>query len=189
MPDLARSTERSDSDPSRSVDIWAKSLFPQGGTVETLALLTKMNETIHADFSYNPREAEGVQSPSETLATKSGTCRDFAVLMLAAARALGFAGRFVSGYLGIEGTEKVRSVGNATHAWVELYLPGAGWIDFDPTNNIIGGRNLIRVAWARLPGQAIPISGSWTGAPADYLGMSVDVSLELATPETSAKAA
>jgi transglutaminase-like putative cysteine protease len=188
IPDLARSIERTDADPSRHVDLWAKSLI-ESGTVDTLGLLSTMCAKIHDEFRYIPREAEGVQEPAETLASGTGTCRDFALLMLAAARALGIAGRFVSGYLGIDGTDMVRSVGNSTHAWVELYLPGAGWIDFDPTNNIIGGTNLVRVAWAREPNQAIPLAGSWTGAPGDYLGMSVDVSIELGGGETVAQAA
>lgn len=175
MPDLARSIERHDSDPDHQVDYWAKALIPSGGEVDTLALLTKMTEAIHQTFEYVPRETEGVQAPVETLATRGGTCRDFTLLLIEGARALGIAARFASGYLGVDAA---RSVGNATHAWAQLYLPGAGWLDFDPTNNIVGGKNLIRVAWAREPRQAIPIVGSWTGAPADYLGMSVDVSIE-----------
>lgn len=182
MPDLARSIERHVIDPDHVVDRWARKLIPEGRPVDTLALLAKMNETIHGEFKYIPREAEGVQTPAETLAEQSGTCRDFAALLIEAARALGFAARFVSGYLGIGGTDTPRSVGNATHAWAQLYLPGAGWLDFDPTNNIVGGHNLIRVAWAREPSQAIPIAGSWTGAPSDYLGMTVDVTIELLDP-------
>jgi transglutaminase-like putative cysteine protease len=112
----------------------------------------------------------------DTLTTSSGTCRDFALLMMEAARSLGFAARFVSGYLY---DDQARG-GAATHAWVQIYLPGAGWVEFDPTNGLVAGHNLVRVAVAREPGQAIPLAGSFTGAPSDFLGMTVDVRV---TPE------
>jgi transglutaminase-like putative cysteine protease len=176
VPDLARSIERHDVDPEHLVDRWAKAMIPEG-QVETLALLRAMNASIRRDFEYIPREAEGVQPPAETLAKRSGTCRDFALLLMEGARTLGIAARFVSGYLGISGSNASHVDGNTTHAWAQLYLPGAGWLDFDPTNDIVGGRDLVRVAWARDPAQAVPISGSWTGAPADYLGMGVDVAV------------
>ena len=113
----------------------------------------------------------------ETLARASGTCRDFALLMMEAARALGLAARFVSGYIYVPAVQASRG-GGATHAWLQIYLPGAGWMEFDPTNGIVGNRDLIRVAVARDPSQALPVSGSWTGAPSDYLGMEVDVQVK-----------
>jgi transglutaminase-like putative cysteine protease len=98
--------------------------------------------------------------------------------MMEAARALGLAARFISGYLYSPATDNGGNVGGgATHAWVQIYLPGAGWMEFDPTNGIVGNRDLIRVAVVRDPAQAIPISGSWTGTPSDYLGMTVDVTI------------
>jgi len=114
-----------------------------------------------------------------TLATRSGTCRDYALLLMEAARSLGLAARFVSGYLYddklIAGEADALVGGGETHAWVQIYLPGAGWVEFDPTNGLIGGKNLIRVAVARDPSQAIPLSGTFTGATNAFLGMAVDV--------------
>jgi transglutaminase-like putative cysteine protease len=86
-----------------------------------------------------------VQNPLETLRTGMGTCRDFAVFMMEAARSLGYAARFVSGYLHVRGSGHDRVGGGSTHAWVQVYLPSAGWVEFDPTNAIVGNRDLIRV--------------------------------------------
>jgi transglutaminase-like putative cysteine protease len=106
------------------------------------------------------------------------------VLMMEAVRSLGLAARFVTGYLYVpEDRRSERVGGGATHAWLEVYLPGAGWIEFDPTNGIVGNHDLIRVAVARDPRQAVPISGTWTGFPSDYLGMTVEVEV---TAETEA---
>jgi transglutaminase-like putative cysteine protease len=102
------------------------------------------------------------------------------VLMIEACRALGLAARFVSGYLYNPRGTSGRVGGGSTHAWVRIFLPGSGWVEFDPTNGIVGNAGLIRVAVARDPAQAIPISGTWSGFPASDLGMdvTVDVSLE-----------
>ena len=87
--------------------------------------------------------------------------------MMEAVRALGFAARFVSGYLYVPARDRraATSAAARTHAWVQVYLPGAGWVEFDPTNGIVGNRDLIRVAVARDPRQAVPLSGTWTGFP------------------------
>ena len=119
------------------------------------------------------------QAPLETIEQKSGTCRDYALLFIEAARALGFGARFVTGYLydpALDGGEAVQGAG-ATHAWAEIYLPGAGWVEFDPTNGLIAGENLIRVAVTRDPAQAVPIGGTFSGE-AEYLGMEVDVTVK-----------
>jgi transglutaminase-like putative cysteine protease len=132
-----------------------------------------MAQAIKGGFAYVPRDAEGTQTPVETLDAGSGSCRDFALFMMEAARSLGLAARFVSGYLydpATEGGPGAATGAGATHAWVDVYLPGAGWVEIDPTNGLVGSRNLIRVAVVRDPAQAVPLSGSWTGAPADYLG-------------------
>jgi transglutaminase-like putative cysteine protease len=113
--------------------------------------------------------------------------------MMEAARSLGLAARFVSGYLydpATEGGPGAATGAGATQAWVEVYLPGAGWVEIDPTNGLVGSRNLIRVAVVRDPAQAVPLSGSWTGAPADYLGLAVEVTVRRdATPAASLFAA
>ncbi len=176
IPDLGRTIERHYPDPDHQVDLWAKQ-FLSGG-VETLPLLQRMTHAIKESFTYQARDAEGTQSPVETMRLRQGSCRDFALLLMEAARSLGFAARFVSGYLydpSVDGAEAGTVGAGATHAWAEIYLPGAGWVEFDPTNGIIGGKNLIRVAVTRDPSQAVPVAGQWFGAANDYLGMSVEV--------------
>jgi transglutaminase-like putative cysteine protease len=163
---------------------WARQFIRTDGPTESRQLLVDMTKHIRDTMTYQPREEEGVRAPGETLALQTGSCRDFATLMIEAVRRLGYAARFVSGYvytpeLPAEGQQ---SMSGATHAWLQVYLPGAGWITFDPTNNLIGGTDLIRVAYARHAGLASPVSGTWTGAPADYLGMSVDVKVTKRPP-------
>lgn len=175
MPDLLRSIERQYLDVGRAIDRWASGFFRKDGPTDTLAMLTEMATTIRQHFTYVPRHEKGTQSPIETLTLRQGTCRDFAVLMIEAVRALGLAARFVSGYVYNPGLSEGRVGGGNTHAWVRVFLPGSGWIEFDPTNGIVGSRGLVRVAVARDPYQAVPLSGSWSGFPASYLGMDVTV--------------
>jgi transglutaminase-like putative cysteine protease len=121
---------------------------------------------------------DGVQTPAQTLTLGSGTCRDYALLMMETVRSLGVAARFVSGYLydaALDGAAPGMVGAGYTHAWVQVYLPGSGWVEFDPTNGLVGGPNLIRVAVARDPTQAIPVQGSYTGAAGDFLDMNVEV--------------
>ena len=110
-----------------------------------------------------------------TLKLRSGSCRDVAVLMIAAMRSLGFAARFVSGYLRIDDNEKDAVSGGNTHAWVQVYVPGPGWVDFDPSTGSAGNRDLIRVAVVREPGEAVPLHGTWIGEAANFVGMKVAV--------------
>jgi transglutaminase-like putative cysteine protease len=107
----------------------------------------------------------------------TGSCRDYAVFMIDAVRSLGLAARFVSGYIYTPARDGApeRRGGGHTHAWVHVYLPVCGWVEFDPTNGIVGNSDLVRVAIARDPRQAVPLHGTWSGAPSDYLGMEVDV--------------
>ena len=182
MPDLLRSIERQHPDPLREVDKWARRFVSPNGKTATLGLLTAMTKTIREDFTYVGRPEKGTQTPRETLARRRGTCRDFAMLMIEAVRALGFAARFCSGYLySPTSTERRRGGGN-THAWVRVYLPGSGWIEFDPTNGIVGNRGLIRVAVARDIYQAVPVSGTWTGAPGSFIDMDVSVGVRVIDP-------
>ncbi|MGH2415125.1 MAG: transglutaminase-like domain-containing protein, partial [Microcystaceae cyanobacterium] len=163
-------------DPDGSVAAWTKN-FVAGDQDDTLDVLQRMMDTI-ATFTYQARETEGTQSPGETLRLQSGTCRDYAWLMIEALRRLGLACRFISGYLydaALDGGEVGMTGSGATHAWLQVYLPGAGWRSYDPTNQITAGFDLIRVAIARHPGQVIPLAGSWFGDAQDYLGMDVKV--------------
>ena len=171
IPDLGRTIERHYPDPERLVDGWAKRLIASTGETDTQALLVSMTRAIREGFRYEARFREGTQLPVETLRRNAGTCRDFALFMMEAARSLGFAARFVSGYL----YDDQAVGGGATHAWVQIYLPGCGWMEFDPTNALVGGKKLVRVAVARDPSQAIPVSGTFFGAPGDCLGMTVEV--------------
>ena len=189
-PDLARLQERHYPDPARAVEGWARSFLTSGaGPARTLDLLSAMTRAIKADFFYAARDEEGTRAPVVTLRTRTGACRDFAVLMMEAVRALGFAARFISGYL-YDGNRTGVVGGGATHAWVAVYLPGAGWIEFDPTNGLIAGRNLIRVIGARTPEQAVPISGRFAGGPNDLRELRVSVESVVGEPTvvTSAKA-
>ena len=170
-------------DPDGTLTAWARQFIRTDGPTGTRDLLVAMNQHIRAQFSYSARDEEGTQTPLQTLALGSGSCRDFALLMMEAGRRLGFATRFVSGYLydpaldggAAEPGQAAVTGAGATHAWLQAYLPGAGWVPFDPTNNLLGGTELIRVGVAREPAQAAPISGSWFGQSGDYLGMSVEV--------------
>ena len=176
--DLAHTRDRHYADPEHKIDTWAKAVLEETEGGATLAVLTAMTKAIKQQFEYKEREEFGVQSPLETLELGSGTCRDFAVFMMEAARSLGLAARFVSGYLYDEkliGAESGLLGGGATHAWTQVFLPGAGWVEFDPTNALIGGRNLIRVAVARDASQAAPLVGSYSGAPEDFVSMSIEV--------------
>ena len=166
-------------DPGGHLTAWARQFIRTDGLTGTRDLLVKMNQFIRDNFGYAARDEQGTQTPQETLKLSTGSCRDFALLMMEAVRRLGIATRFVSGYLydpALDGGEADNTVGaGATHAWLQAYLPGAGWVPFDPTNNLLGGNQLIRVGVARDPSQAAPIAGSWYGETGDYLGMTVNV--------------
>ncbi len=171
FPDLARLMERQHPDPGRMVDSWARRFLPNTGPARTMDLLASMTQAIKADFIYEAREAEGTNPPSVTLARGRGACRDFALLMMEGVRALGLAARFVSGYVYADRGGTATIGGGATHAWCAVYLPGAGWVEFDPTNGLMAGRNLIRVGSARTPEQAVPIAGGFIGN--DFISMTV----------------
>jgi transglutaminase-like putative cysteine protease len=176
MPDLVRLIERQYLDPDHKVDRWVRRFLKPGRMTDTGQLLMTMTYAIKEGFQYNHRHERGTQDPITTLSTAKGTCRDFAVLMIEAVRALGLAARFVSGYLHVPTQQAEDHVGGGnTHAWCQVYLPGAGWVEFDPTNGIVGNRDLIRVAVARDSRQAIPLSGTFFGASTDSLGMRVSV--------------
>jgi transglutaminase-like putative cysteine protease len=145
---------------------------------DTLALLKDLSAGVPGWIGYQPREDEGTQSPIQTLDRGWGSCRDFAVLFVEAARSLGFGARIISGYLhNPDNIMDGNSGAGSTHAWAEVFVPGAGWITFDPTNRSLGGFNLVPVAVARDIGQAIPVAGSYAGKPGAFGVMAVEVSV------------
>lgn len=176
IPDLARLAERQMPDPDRKVDAWARRIVAETGTADTLKVLEAMTHAIKDEFRYAARFEEGTQTAAQTIELGSGTCRDFAVLMMEALRSYGLATRFVTGYL-YDDTSGTTRGGGSTHAWCGVYLPGAGWVEYDPTNGLLAGANLIRVGATREAAQAIPISGSFVGNANDPIGMHVDVSV------------
>lgn len=187
-PDLVALIRPEYDAPSGEVRNWAER-FAAEGDGDTWGILTAINSAIHQQFDYKRREEPGIQPPRETLSMNAGSCRDFAVLMLEAVRQLGFAARFVTGYLYDPLTDKDGSLQGApmqgtgaTHAWVQVFLPGAGWIEFDPTNGLVASGHLIRTGVARLPAQAVPLEGSFEGASTDFLGMDVSVDVTALAP-------
>lgn len=187
MPDLMRSIERQYLDPDRAVDRWARKFVTERPRMRTYDLLAAMTCAIKRDFHYNTRSEKGVQEPILTLQLGSGSCRDFAVLMMEAARSLGMAARFVSGYIYVPSRDGSGHVGGgSSHAWLQVYLPGAGWIEFDPTNGIVGNRDLIRVAVTRDPRQAVPLWGTWYGEASEYIGMTTEVQVTSQSDDTKA---
>lgn len=165
-------------DPDGKLIAWAHQFLSGGAPTDTLELLAHMNRHIGQTLLYAPRDEEGTQSPVETLKRGGGSCRDYALLMIEAVRRLGVAARFVSGYLydaSLDSGGEAMTGSGVTHAWLQVYLPGAGWLTYDPTNNLIGASQLIRVGVVRDPAFAAPVSGSWYGEASAYLGMSATV--------------
>ena len=158
-------------DPKRRLRAWAEG-FVRSRPTDTLSLLKDLSLGVSGWILYQSREDEGTQSPIETLDRGWGSCRDLAVLFIEAARSLGFGARIVSGYL--YNPTRMYEAGT-THAWAEIFVPGAGWITFDPTNRGVGGSNLIPVAVARGIAQAMPVAGSFTGMTDAFQGLSVEV--------------
>ena len=174
FPNLARAL--APQYPAEGVGKWALQFLDPSDSTSTMDMLRAMTCGIRDEFTYVRRVEKGVQAPDETLRIRRGSCRDLAVLMIEAARSLGVASRFVSGYVYTPDCAGLSS-GGATHAWMQAYLPGAGWIDFDPTNRIIGNRNLIRVAVAWAPEYVLPLWGTYSGPPGAFLDMDVNVSV------------
>ena len=171
--DLGELTIQQYPDPTGRLRSWAEA-FVRSRPTDTLSLLKDLSGGIAAWVHYQSRESEGTQTPIETLDRGWGSCRDFAVLFVEAARGLGFGARIVSGYLYNPEREAESST---THAWAEVFVPGAGWITFDPTNRSVGGFNLIPVAVGRSIHQLMPVVGSFSGATNAFQGLWVDVSV------------
>jgi transglutaminase-like putative cysteine protease len=161
-----------------AVQQWLLDLYRPGQLINTSDLLSKLNTYIFESFQYQYRAEHGVQLPCQTLACRSGSCRDYAVLMMEAARHWGFAARFVTGYIQMDEGQH-----GATHAWTEIYLPGAGWRGYDPTNNKLAGSEHISVAVAREQEKASPLSGYWEG-PSDAFDR-IEVSVQVVAKSSS----
>lgn len=194
MPELAPCLQPLHPDPDGEIGRWARKFVPEGEaapeSIGTIEILTRLSQAIHRGFRYRRREAKGIQPPLETLRLGHGSCRDFALLMIEAARSLGLAARFASGYLAIPSDEVpsdaapepaaaavVDTPHGATHAWAQIFLPGAGWVDFDPTCGSVGKTALVTVAVVPDPYDAIPLHGTFIGSASDPLGMEVHVSV------------
>jgi transglutaminase-like putative cysteine protease len=151
---------------------WIRAFWRQGEAIQTYTLLQRLTSYIYQNLEYRVREEPGVQSAGLTLSRGTGSCRDFALLFMMAARRLGLAARFVSGYL----NAPLSSDAGATHAWAEIYLPGAGWRGFDPTTGAMVGTDHIPVAVARSPESVPPVAGSFMGSAESQLEVGVWVS-------------
>src|ERR1700742_4731397 len=184
FPDLVQFIRPQYGDPEGELSAWARNYLDAEGATPTYDILSGMTYGIRKAFSYRKRHEQGTQHPLDTLQTRSGTCRDYALFMIEALRRLGIAARFVSGYISIPGGRARGYVGGgSTHAWVQVYLPSAGWIEFDPTNGIVGTRDLVRVAVARDPGQAIPLHGTYLGPIDAFEEMEVSIGVLSADQE------
>jgi transglutaminase-like putative cysteine protease len=157
------------------LDRWAAAFLREDGSADTHKLLVDMTQTINRTFKHVARHEKGVQDPVQSLELASGSCRDLATLMIAALRSLGIAARFVSGYLHLDDDDDNGDIGGNTHAWVQAYIAGPGWVDFDPSSGMVGNRNLVRIAVVDEPREAIPLQGTWIGTASDHLAMKVAV--------------
>jgi len=185
--DLGALTVQQYEDVEQRLATWARG-FVAGTPTDTLSLLKDISLGITSSISYQSRDEEGTQAPLTTLDRGWGSCRDFAELFVEAVRSLGFGARIVSGYLFNPDSSLTGSTDyGSTHAWAEVFVPGAGWITFDPTNRSMGGANLIPVAVTRHIGQAVPISGSFMGAADAFLSMDVTVEVKAVDPVQAAR--
>jgi transglutaminase-like putative cysteine protease len=176
MPDLMAALTPQYPDPDQSLHSWVSRFVRRDEPIETGKLLMTLTSAVREGFAYERRSEPGTRPPALTLKLGRGSCRDLALLMIEALRSLGLAARFVTGYLYLRDSdgEDYRG-GGSTHAWCDVYLPGAGWVELDPTNAIVGNRDLIRVAVARDPSQAVPLWGAYFGTANDFAGMAVEV--------------
>jgi transglutaminase-like putative cysteine protease len=188
FPDLVQFITPQYGDPNGEMSTWARKFLDSDGPTPTFNILSGMTHGIREAFAYRKRHEPGTQHPLDTLQTRSGTCRDYALFMIEALRRLGIAARFVSGYIFLDDASG-HVGGGSTHAWVQVYLPSAGWIEFDPTNGIVGTRDLIRVAVARDPRQAIPLHGVYLGPAGAFAGMEVSIKVGAAGEEENEDAA
>lgn len=177
--DLALSIARRHLDDGE-VEAWARRFVRRVGRTRLSTVLSDMTQAVRDTFAYSLRLDGPPQTPAATLSRGAGTCRDFAVLMVEAARSLGLAARFTSGYVYLGSAKAGRTGGGHSHAWARVYLPDCGWTDFDPTNGLVGNQDLVRVAEVIDPRAALPLYGSWSGLKTDFVGMDVEVDVSVA---------
>ena len=188
-PDLARYVERHYPDPNAAVTNWTKQFLEGEAGTDTFGILVRLCKGIQEKLNYAMRFEIGTQPPATTLESGGGTCRDYALLMMEGVRSLGLAARFITGYLYdpvLDVAEGQAAAHAYPHAWLEVYLPGAGWVEFDPTNGIIGSERLIRVGVGRDPEQAMPIKGTFTGSSGVTVNAVVDVQVRTLAPGAAA---
>lgn len=166
--------------PHPALARWASSFLNAAGSADTAGLLVAITQAIKQTFKHAARHEKGIQDPLTTLEIRSGSCRDVAMLMIAGLRSLGLAARFVSGYLHLADDDDDRLTGGNTHAWLQVYLPGPGWVDFDPSSGTVGNQNLVRVAAVHDPRDAVPLQGTWIGSASDHVAMKVAVKVRAA---------
>jgi transglutaminase-like putative cysteine protease len=164
----------------RTLNRWSAQFLTNDNSTDLFNFLVDMTRTVKQTIKHESRHEEGIQDPVQTLSLTSGSCRDVAVLMIGALRSRGIAARFVSGYVHLidddEHDEDEENIaGGNTHAWVQVYVPGPGWVDFDPAAGVTENHTLIRVATVEDPHEAIPLQGTWYGSPSDHLAMNVAV--------------
>jgi transglutaminase-like putative cysteine protease len=184
--DLARALQRCHPDAGE-LAAWARRFVRPLGRTRLSTLLSDMTHAIRGELTYGTRLEGAPQTPAETLHRRTGSCRDFAVLMAEAARSLGLAARFTSGYIYGGPSKGDRTGAGHTHAWTRVYLPDCGWTDFDPTNGIVGNHDLVRVAEVVDPKAAVPLHGRWSGLKSDFLGMDVEVDVGVGSPTQPTK--
>ena len=164
-------------DPDGRFRAWVRGFVASDAT-DTLSLLKDLNAGLLDWLTYEIRDDYGTQTPLQSLGRGRGSCRDVATMLVEAARVLGFGARAVSGYLWDPARDAIGSAGpGSTHAWAEIYVPGAGWITFDPTNRAVGAGHLVPVAVARTIEQIAPVTGGFAGDPGDPLDMTVSVTV------------
>jgi transglutaminase-like putative cysteine protease len=143
--------------------------LPDPGTSDVLTLLTALNHAVHGLYHHGVRIDGAPRTPAETLARGEGVCRDLTVLFMAAARQLGIAARFVSGYQQGDGVRARRYL----HAWPEVYLPGSGWVGFDPTHDCLAGADHVAISGGPTAEAVAPVEGGYT-----FQGAVLDTTLD-----------
>ncbi|MBS0266154.1 MAG: transglutaminase family protein [Planctomycetes bacterium] len=155
---------------------YARPSFPAGRPILEAAI--DLTSRIHADFDYDPQSTTVATAITDVYSQRSGVCQDFAHFQIACLRALGLAARYVSGYLSTEPAKGAQPVvgADATHAWLSVYCPGTGWVDLDPTNDVVPGDGHILLAWGRDYDDVSPVKGVVLGGGQHsvHVGVHVD---------------